>query len=155
MATKKRSPRRRGTSQKSVLIGCRVQKPFLKDLDTYRKPLKLSRPAAFVKLATEHLAGLKEPAEKMWVGAVEQMFPVPGGVKGGEEVHGGLASLCTRQTCYPNSQLFRFRSSSVRSQRQRLFSTPGLRRPLVAREVAIREAQSRDRATEAIVIGAL
>jgi hypothetical protein len=54
MATKKRSPRRRGTSQKSVLIGCRVQKPFLKDLDTYRKPLKLSRPAAFVKLATEH-----------------------------------------------------------------------------------------------------
>jgi hypothetical protein len=42
---------------------------------------------------------------------------------------------------------------SVRSQRQRLFSTPGLR-PLVAREVAICEAQSRDRATEAIVIGA-
>jgi hypothetical protein len=84
MATKKRSPRRRETSQKSVLIGRRVQKPFLKDLDTYRKPLKLSRPAAFVKLATEHLAGLKEPAEKMWVGAVEQMFPVPGGVKGGD-----------------------------------------------------------------------
>jgi hypothetical protein len=44
---------------------------------------------------------------------------------------------------------------SARSQRQRVFSTPGLRRPLVAREVAIREAQSRDRATEAIVIGAL
>lgn len=44
---------------------------------------------------------------------------------------------------------------SARSQRQRVFSTPGLRRPLVVREVAIREAQSRDRATEAIVIGAL
>ena len=84
MATKKRSPRRRGTSQKCVLVGCRVQKPFLKDIDTYRRPLKLSRPAAFVKLATEHLAGLKEPAEKMWEGAVEQMFPVPGGVKGGD-----------------------------------------------------------------------
>jgi hypothetical protein len=70
--------------QRSVLIGCRVQKPFLKDLDTYRKPLKLSRPAAFLKLATEHLAGLKEPAEKMWEGAVEQMFPAPGGVKGGD-----------------------------------------------------------------------
>ena len=41
------------------------------------------------------------------------------------------------------------------AQRQRLFSTPGLRRPLVAREVAIREARSRDRATEATVIGAL
>ena len=84
MATKKRSPRRRGPSQRSVLIGCRVQKPFLKDLDTYRKPLKLSRPAAFLKLATEHLAGLKEPAEKLWEGAVEQMFPAPGGVKGGD-----------------------------------------------------------------------
>jgi hypothetical protein len=84
MATKKRSARRRGPSQRSVLIGCRVQKPFLKDLDTYRKPLNLSRPAAFVKLATEHLAGLKEPAEKLWEGAVEQMFPVAGGVKGGD-----------------------------------------------------------------------
>jgi hypothetical protein len=83
MATKKRSPRRRGTFQRSVLIGCRVQKPFLKDLDTYRKALKLSRPA-FVKLDTEHLAGLKEPAEKLWEGAVEQMFPVAGGVKGGD-----------------------------------------------------------------------
>src|SRR5215831_17641419 len=30
-------------------INCRVQKPFLKDLDAYRKPLKLSRPAALVK----------------------------------------------------------------------------------------------------------
>ena len=70
-------------------------------------------------------------------------------------MHGGLASRCTRRTCYPNGQLFRPRKLSVCSQRQRLFSTPGLRRPLVAREVAIREAQSRDRATEAIVIGAL
>ena len=63
-------------------ISCRVQKPFLKDLDAYRKPLKLSRPAALVKLATEHLAGLKEPAEKLWEGAVERMFPVANGVKG-------------------------------------------------------------------------
>ena len=46
-------------------------------------------------------------------------------------------------------------SLSVRSQWQRVFSTPGLRCPLVVREVAIREAQPRDRATEAIVIGAL
>ena len=60
------------------------QKPFLKDLDTYRKPLKLSRPAAFVKLATEDLTGLKEPAEKLWEGAVEQMFSLAGGVKGGD-----------------------------------------------------------------------
>jgi hypothetical protein len=50
-----------------------VQKPFLKDLDAYRKLLKLSRPAALVKLATEHLAGLKEPAEKLWQGAVERI----------------------------------------------------------------------------------
>jgi len=35
-------------------------------LDVYRKSLKLSRSAALVKLATDHLAGLKEPAEKMW-----------------------------------------------------------------------------------------
>jgi hypothetical protein len=35
-----------------------------------------------VKLATEHLAGLKEPAEKLWEGAVERMFPVANGVKG-------------------------------------------------------------------------
>jgi hypothetical protein len=34
-------------------ISCRVQKPFLKDLDAYRKPLKLSRPAALVKIVTE------------------------------------------------------------------------------------------------------
>src|SRR5690348_8627418 len=57
------------------LITCRVQKPVLRDLDTYRKPLKLSRPAALVKLATEHLAELKEPAERLWEGAVERMFP--------------------------------------------------------------------------------
>jgi hypothetical protein len=54
----------------------------LKDLDAYRKPLKLSRPAALVKLATEHLAGLKEPAEKLWEGAVERMFPAASAVKG-------------------------------------------------------------------------
>ena len=65
-----------------ISISCRVQKPVFKDLDTYRKPLKLSRPAALVKLATEHLAGLKEPAEKLWEGAVERMFPVANGVKG-------------------------------------------------------------------------
>jgi len=35
-----------------VSISCRVQKPVLKDLDAYRKALKLSRPAALVKLAT-------------------------------------------------------------------------------------------------------
>jgi hypothetical protein len=58
-----------------ISISCRVQKPVLKDLDAYRKPLKLSRPAALAKLATEHLAGLQEPAEKLWEGAVERMFP--------------------------------------------------------------------------------
>jgi hypothetical protein len=63
-----------------ISISCRVQKPFLKDLDAYRTPLKLSRPAALVKLATEHLAGLKEPAEKLWEGAVERMFPAASGV---------------------------------------------------------------------------
>ncbi|HMF21029.1 MAG TPA: hypothetical protein VKG24_02750 [Pseudolabrys sp.] len=67
-----------------ISINCRVQKPFLKDLDAYRKPLKLSRPAALVKLATEHLAALKEPAEKLWEGAVERMFPAASGVKGDE-----------------------------------------------------------------------
>ena len=55
-----------------------------------------------------------------------------------------FAAPVARQTCYPNSQLFRFSGLSVRSQRQRVFSTPGLRRPMVAREVAIREVQSRD-----------
>src|SRR5215510_5673876 len=54
-----------------ILISCRVQKPFLKDLDVYRKPLKLSRPAALVKLATKHVAGLKGPAEKLWEIAFE------------------------------------------------------------------------------------
>ena len=63
-------------------ISCRVQKPVLKDLDAYRKPLKLSRPAALVKLATDHLAGLKEPAERLWEGAVERMFPTASGAKG-------------------------------------------------------------------------
>jgi hypothetical protein len=38
--------------------------------------------AALVKLATEHLAGLKEPAEKLWEGAVERMFPAASAVKG-------------------------------------------------------------------------
>ena len=65
-----------------ISISCRVQKPFLKDLDAYRKPLKLSRPAALEKLATERLAGLKEPAERLWEGAVERMFPAGSGVKG-------------------------------------------------------------------------
>src|SRR5215510_6655611 len=65
-----------------ISISCRVQKPFLKDLDAYRKPLKLSRSAAQVKLATEHLTGLKEPAEKLWEGAVERMFPAANAVKG-------------------------------------------------------------------------
>ena len=65
-----------------ISINCRVQKPFLKDLDAYRKSLKLSRPAALVKLATEQLAGLKEPAEKLWEGAVERMLPEASGVKG-------------------------------------------------------------------------
>jgi hypothetical protein len=57
------------------LISCRVQKPVLKDLDAYRKPLKLSRSVALVKLATDHLAGLKEPAEKLWEGAVDTCSP--------------------------------------------------------------------------------
>ena len=70
------------TRKLGISISCRVQKPFLKDLDAYRKPLKLSRPAALIKLATEHLTGLKEPAEKLWEGAVERMFPVANGVKG-------------------------------------------------------------------------
>jgi len=65
-----------------ISISCRVQKPVLKDLDAYRKSLKLSRSAALVKLATDHLAGLKEPAEKMWEGAVEHMFPAGDGAKG-------------------------------------------------------------------------
>jgi hypothetical protein len=65
-----------------ILISCRVQKPVLKDLDAYRKPLKLSRAAALVKLATEHLAELNEPAEKLWEGAVERMFPAANEVKG-------------------------------------------------------------------------
>jgi len=68
-------------SKLGVSISCRVQKPVLKDLDAYRKPLKLSRPAALVKLAADHLAGLKEPAEKMWEGAVERMFPATDGDK--------------------------------------------------------------------------
>src|SRR5262245_48302846 len=68
--------RKLGTS-----ISCRVQKPFLKDLDAYRKPPKLSRPAALVKLATERLAALTEPAEKLWEGAVEHMFPPASKVK--------------------------------------------------------------------------
>ena len=58
-----------------ISTSCPVQKPVLKDLDAYRKPLKLSRSAALVKLATDHLAGLKEPAEKLWEGAVGQCFP--------------------------------------------------------------------------------
>ena len=65
-----------------ISISCRVQKPVLKDLDAYRKSLKLSRPAALVKLATEHLTGLKEPAERLWEGAVERMFPAANEVKG-------------------------------------------------------------------------
>ena len=65
-----------------ISISCRVHKPALKDLDAYRKSLKLSRSAALVKLATDQLAGLKEPAEKLWEGAVEHMFPTGNGAKG-------------------------------------------------------------------------
>jgi hypothetical protein len=65
-----------------ISISCRVQKPFLKDLDAYRKQLKLSRPAALAKLATEHLARLKEPADKLWEGSVEHMFPAANAIKG-------------------------------------------------------------------------
>jgi hypothetical protein len=71
-------------SKLGISISCRVQKPDLKDLDAYRKPLKLSRPSALVKLATDHLAGLKEPAEKMWESAVERMFPAPDEGKGND-----------------------------------------------------------------------
>jgi hypothetical protein len=65
-----------------ISISCRVQKPVVKDLDAYRKSLKLSRSAALVKLATDHLAGLKEPAEKLWEDAVEHMFPEGNRTKG-------------------------------------------------------------------------
>jgi len=65
-----------------ISISCRVQKPVLENLDVYRKPLKLSRSAALVRLATQHLAGLKEPTEKLWEGAVERMFPAANEVKG-------------------------------------------------------------------------
>ena len=58
-----------------ISISCRVQKPVLKDLDAYRKSLELSRSSALVKLATDHLAGLKEPAEKLWEGAVDTCSP--------------------------------------------------------------------------------
>ena len=71
-----------GHRKLGISISCRVQKSVLKDLDVYRKSLKLSRSAALVKLATDHLAGLKEPAEKMWEGAVEHMFPAGDGAKG-------------------------------------------------------------------------
>jgi len=65
-----------------ISISCRVQKPVLKDLEAYRKSLKLSRSAALVKLATDHLARLKEPAEKLWEGAVDHMFPAGIDAKG-------------------------------------------------------------------------
>jgi hypothetical protein len=74
--------KRIANSKLGISISCRVQKPVLKDLDAYRKSLKLSRSAALVKLATDHLAGLKEPAEKLWEGAVEHMFPAGDGAKG-------------------------------------------------------------------------
>ena len=48
-----------------ILISCRVHEPVLKDLDAYRESLKLSRSAALVKLATDHLARLKEPASTL------------------------------------------------------------------------------------------
>jgi hypothetical protein len=74
--------KRIANSKLGISISCRVQKPVLKDLDAYRKSLKLSRSAALVKLVTDHLAGLKEPAEKLWEGAVEHMFPAGDGAKG-------------------------------------------------------------------------
>ena len=74
--------KKRIAKKHDISVSCRVQKPVLKDLDAYRKPLKLSRSAALVKLAAEHLAGLKEPAEKMWEGAVQHMFPAGNGAKG-------------------------------------------------------------------------
>jgi hypothetical protein len=74
--------KRIANSKLGISISCRVQKPVLKDLDAYRKSLKLSRSAALVKLATDHLAELKEPAEKLWEGAVEHMFPAGDGAKG-------------------------------------------------------------------------
>jgi hypothetical protein len=74
--------KRIANSKLGISISCRVQKPVLKDLDAYRKSLKLSRSAALVNLATDHLAGLKEPAEKLWEGAVEHMFPAGDGAKG-------------------------------------------------------------------------
>jgi hypothetical protein len=48
-----------------ISISCRVRKSVLKDLDAYRESLKLSRSAALVKLATDHLARLKEPASTL------------------------------------------------------------------------------------------
>lgn len=79
---KRRKPIATVNKELGISINCRAQKPFLRDLDAYRKPLKLSRAAALVKLATEHLVGLKEPAEKLWEGAVERMFPAASEVKG-------------------------------------------------------------------------
>jgi len=64
-----------GHRKLGISISCRVQKPVLENLDVYRKPLKLSRSAALVRLATQHLAGLKEPAEKLWEGAVDTCSP--------------------------------------------------------------------------------
>src|SRR3974377_1086919 len=87
-----------------ISINCRVQKPFLKDIDAYRKPLKLSRPAALVKLATEHLAGLKEPAEKLWEGAVERMFPAASGVKGDDPRRSSLPIPSQSGLTRPNTK---------------------------------------------------
>jgi hypothetical protein len=55
------------------LCVCFFGQPFLKDLDAYREPLKLSRSAALVKIATDYFASLKNPAEKLWESANEKL----------------------------------------------------------------------------------
>src|SRR5262249_29908166 len=77
-------PEKRGAVKNTKLgisLSWRMQKTALKDLDGKRKTPQLSRPSPFVKLAPRRLPGLKEPAEKMWEGAVERMFPATNGDK--------------------------------------------------------------------------
>jgi hypothetical protein len=73
MAKKRRGKGRRKITSGRILLSVRVLPPFLKELDNYRKPLKLSRSAAVVKLTSERLENLKDPAEKLWQSANENL----------------------------------------------------------------------------------
>jgi hypothetical protein len=66
IAKKRRGRRQPKTTGRRILLSLRVLPPFLKELDSYRKPLKLSRSAAVVRLTSERLESLKDPAEKLW-----------------------------------------------------------------------------------------